>query len=223
MTVTWLGQAGLLFESGKTTILIDPYFSDSAASLSGHRRLPVDNRVWEIKPDIILLTHDHIDHYDPETLPAFVNKNTAVTVLSPHSVWEKIRPIGGKNNFVRVIPGVVWTQGDLEITTVSAVHSDPFAVGFLIAHSSKSYYVTGDTLFCPPVLDKLPKKTVDAVFLPINGVGNNLNSADAEKFAEYVNASVAVPIHYGMLDDLTHDIFRYKNKFPLEPYKKTEI
>lgn len=29
MKITWLGQAGLLFETGETTILVDPYLSNS--------------------------------------------------------------------------------------------------------------------------------------------------------------------------------------------------
>ena len=29
MKITWLGQAGLLFDNGKAKIMIDPYLSDS--------------------------------------------------------------------------------------------------------------------------------------------------------------------------------------------------
>ena len=74
MKVTWLGQAGLLFQTKSTTILVDPYFSDSAASVACHRKMPVAPSVWEIKPDLCLFTHDHIDHFDPETAGHFVKK-----------------------------------------------------------------------------------------------------------------------------------------------------
>ena len=90
MKVTWLGQAGLLFQTESTTILVDPYFSDSAASVACHRKMQVDPALWEIKPDLCLFTHDHIDHFDPETAGHFVNKNTAVTVLSPASLKEQV-------------------------------------------------------------------------------------------------------------------------------------
>ena len=36
MKITWLGQAGLLFETNGKTILIDPYLSDSVAQIEPH-------------------------------------------------------------------------------------------------------------------------------------------------------------------------------------------
>lgn len=219
MKVTWLGQAGLLFQTESTTILVDPYFSDSAASVACHRKMPVDPLVWEIKPDLCLFTHDHIDHFDPETAGHFVNKNTAVTVLSPASVWEKIRTYGGENNYVRVAPGVIWSHGDVEIRFVPAVHSDPLAVGFVIQHQGKLYYITGDTLYSIDVACEIPYP-VDVVFLPINGKGNNMNAVDAAKFASEIGAKLAVPVHFGMLDDIDPCCFTYeKVKIP-ELYKE---
>lgn len=222
MTVTWLGQAGLLFQSEKTTILVDPYFSDSAASVAMHRRMHVDPSVWEIKPDLLLCTHDHIDHYDPETIPHFVNADTTVTVLSPFSVWDKLRYARGRNNFVQVIPGVVWTHRDVIITTVGAVHSDPYAVGYLLECEGKTYYITGDTLYCPSMLDELPNG-IDVVFLPINGKGNNMNAADAVKFADYIGATISIPIHFGMLDDMDPSVFQRKNTILPEIYKEMTL
>ena len=34
MNITWLGQAGLLFDNGKTKIMIDPYLSDSVEKIT---------------------------------------------------------------------------------------------------------------------------------------------------------------------------------------------
>lgn len=222
MKVTWLGQAGLLFQTESTTILVDPYFSDSAASVACHRKMPVDPSVWEIKPDICLFTHVHIDHYDPETAGHFVNENTEVTVLSPASVWEKIRLQGGKNNFVRVSPGVMWSQGDVEITVVPAVHSDDHAVGFVIEYQGKRYYVTGDTLYSHEVTWSVPE-SVDVVFLPINGKGNNMNAVDAAKFASEIGAKLAVPVHFGMLDDIDPACFVYENTKIPKIYKEMTL
>ncbi len=222
MKITWLGQAGLLFVSEQTTILIDPYFSDSAASVAVHRNMPVSPAVWEIKPDLLLCTHDHMDHFDPETIPHFVNADSDITVLSPYSVWERIRKAGGMNNFVQVSPGVVWTHGDVTVTTVEAVHSDPYAVGFVIECEGKTYYVTGDTLFCPSALDKLPKQ-IDVVFLPINGKGNNMNAADASKFCDHIDAKLAIPIHFGMLDQIDPHDFAWKNVIIPTIYKEMSL
>ena len=83
MKITWLGQAGLLFETDGKVILLDPYLSDSVERIEPHnrRRVPVDPRFLSLKPDLILLTHNHLDHTDPETLCHYLGEDSAVTVL----------------------------------------------------------------------------------------------------------------------------------------------
>lgn len=221
MKVVRLGQAGLLFDDGTAKILIDPWFTDSAFEASGvHRKKEAPAWVWDIKPDIILITHCHIDHYDPETFEHYVNQNTAVTVLSPRSVWEKARLTGGGNNFVLVSPGVVWTQKGVTVVTEYAKHSDDYAVGYTVTMDGKRLYVTGDTLYDLRLSATGP---VDYVFLPVNGRGNNMNAADAAKLAKDVGAKHAVPVHYGMLDDVSPDIFEYDGKTVFEDFKEYDI
>ena len=217
MKLTLLGQAGLLFRTSRATVLTDPYLSDSAFTISGvHRKKPVPPGAWDIRPDLLLLTHDHIDHYDPETVSAFVNENTRGTVLSPDSVWRRVRKTGGENNYVRMEPGVTWTEKGVEVTALTARHSDPYAIGFALKADGLRILMTGDTL-----LDlnwKLPDgfEAPDFLFLPINGRGNNMNADDAAKLARALKAKHAVPLHYGMLDDCTPDAFVYEGKAVLE-------
>ena len=70
MKVTLITQGGLLFENDRIKILVDPYLSDSVGSLDErkHRRIPVDESLFDVQPDVILITHNHLDHLDPETL-----------------------------------------------------------------------------------------------------------------------------------------------------------
>ena len=222
MKVTRLGQAGLRIDTPDAKILVDPYFTDSAFEISGvHRKKEAPDWVWDIKPDILLVTHDHIDHYDPETAKRFVNENTAVTVLSPRSVWEKIKLCGGNNNFVLVSPGVRWSCGGTAVTALSAVHSDPFAVGFAISAEGKTVCITGDTLFSEAI--GYPFESADYMFLPINGRGNNMNALDAAALAEKYKVKRAVPVHYGMLDSVAPDIFEYAGKYVMEDFREYEI
>ena len=74
MKVTWLGQAGLLFDTGKTKVMIDPYFSDSVEKVNpkSYRRTPVKEELFALEPDVLLFTHDHLDHYDPESAEIFL-------------------------------------------------------------------------------------------------------------------------------------------------------
>ena len=74
MKITWLGQAGLLFETNGKTIIVDPYLSDSVEKIEprNKRRVPVDERFFDISPDVIVLTHSHLDHTDPDTLKHYI-------------------------------------------------------------------------------------------------------------------------------------------------------
>ena len=65
MKITWLGQAGLLFENDNFKIMIDPYLSDSVKKINpaNYRRKPVNEELFTIKPDVMIFTHNHLDHY----------------------------------------------------------------------------------------------------------------------------------------------------------------
>lgn len=91
--IIWLGQAGLLFEFTECTVMIDPYLSDSVGKLNPKctRRVPVKEDLFEIKPNVMVFTHNHIDHYDPETAHRFITSETIVTAPSPTEV--RIAPL----------------------------------------------------------------------------------------------------------------------------------
>lgn len=227
MKVTWIGQAGLLFDDGKSKILIDPYLSDSVERVNpqSYRRVPVREELFEIMPDIMIFTHDHLDHYDPETAKVFLGDDRrTMTVLSPLSVWQKARQNGKQHNYVLFDRGNEWTEKGFRFCAVGAAHSDPFAIGVIIEALSenKVYYVAGDTLYNRRLLTELPRK-IDVVFLPVNGVGNNMNPSDAERFFYECGAEKAIPYHIGMFDEITPEIFNVPNKLTLNVFEEQEI
>ena len=213
MKITWLGQAGLLFEKDGFTVMIDPYLSDSVKAINpkNYRRVPVKESLFEVKPDLMIFTHNHLDHYDPETVARFLTAHTCVTVLAPTSVWNEVRKIGGDNNYVEFNRHTSWTEGGIRFTAVKATHSDPYAIGVLLAVGDETYYVTGDTLYNEEIFADIPEG-IDMLFLPVNGVGNNMNMTDACRFAERVAPRVAVPLHVGLFDSLDAHSFPYPNK-----------
>ena len=91
MKITWLGQAGFLLEKGDIEILIDPYLSDACAKANpnSYRRTPLDESYLKRKPQVIVLTHEHVDHYDPETLAHYLTADSGVTVLAAKNAWNK--------------------------------------------------------------------------------------------------------------------------------------
>lgn len=224
MRITWLGQAGLLFNKNGFQIMIDPYLSDSIGSLNPnkHRSFPVDENIFQVQPDVMIFTHNHLDHFDPESAAKFIHENTSVTVLSPQTVWDKVRHFPGKHNCVLLSPGTTWTEGGIQFTAVKAEHSDPKAIGIILNDGEKKYYITGDTLYQEEIFTQLPND-IYAVFLPVNGQGNNMNMIDAANFASRIGAKFTVPLHYGLFDNIQIDEFHVQNKFILKLFEEMEI
>lgn len=224
MKITYLGQAGLLFETESATIMIDPYLSDSVAKVQpqNYRRVAVDERFFGIKPDVLILTHNHLDHTDPETLERIFGEHSGICVLASKNAWSTARQYGGNNNYVMFNRGTVWTEKGIRFEAVHAEHSDDNAIGVIISYGGKNFYITGDTLYNKKVFGDV-KVAVDTVFLPINGAGNNMNAFDAARFAEKIGAKTAVPIHFGMFDNLNPEEFVYKNRVIPEIYKEIKL
>ena len=224
MKITYLGQAGLLFEKDNFKIMIDPYLSDSVEKIEPKffRRVKVNEDFLKIKPDVLIFTHNHLDHYDPDTVKHFITKDSKILVLSPQSVYPEARKLGGNNNYVQFNTHTTWTENGIKFTAVKAEHSDPSAIGVIIDDGDKKYYVTGDTLYNEDIFADIPND-IYAMFLPVNGIGNNMNMTDAASFAKKVNPQKTVPFHIGMFDELTADAFDADNKVIPEIYKEIKL
>jgi len=220
MKITWLGQAGFLFEVDEMKILVDPYLSESCIKLNenNYRIMPIDESFLKIKPDMIILTHNHMDHTDPETLKHYLENDGEVLVLAPEAAWTGVRKFGGKHNYVKFNRHTEWTENGVKFTAVKAEHSDVHPIGVIIDDSKHKYYITGDTLYNTEIFNDLPDK-IDVVFLPVNGVGNNMNIKDALRFVKKCGAKQSVPIHFGMFDEIMPQGFGVIPKI----YKEIEL
>ena len=229
MKVTWLTQAGLLFENGNITVMVDPYFSDSVGEKNPekHRRIPADKSFLDKAPDLVLITHDHLDHLDPETIGEIIARaEKPITFLAPENAYRKLLSFGGDHNYVMLNPHSVWSEKGVTFYAVHAEHSDRTAVGFILDDGEKTYYVSGDTLYNYDVIDEvleLVEDGVDYAFLPINGKGNNMNAKDAADFAYEIEAKQAIPLHYGLFDSIDPSAFDFDDVIVLDPFKATEL
>lgn len=224
MKITFLGQAGLLFDLDGVKVMIDPYLSNSVEKVEpkNYRRQPIDESCFDVKPNILILTHNHLDHTDPETLEKLFSKHNGICVLASGNAWQTVRKFGGDNNYVMFNRGTVWTEKSIKFEAIHAEHSDDRAIGVIISYGGSNYYITGDTLYNKKVINDI-NLPIDAVFLPINGAGNNMNMTDAARFAEIIKAKVAVPVHFGMFDNLNPEDFNFKNKVIPQIYKEIKL
>ena len=225
MKVTWLTQAGLLFENERITVLVDPFLSNGEEGTE--RKIPVDKSFFDVEPDVILITHSHPYHLDKSTLDKFFSrKDKEITVLAGGAAYKKLRSFNTSHNIVLLTPHTVWSEGGVTFYSVKAEHSERDAVGFILDDGEKTYYVSGDTLYNFDVIDDcldLVEDGVDYAFLPINGRGNNMNAKDAADFAYEIGAKAAIPIHYGLFDDVDPEDFDFDDKIIIEPYETVEL
>lgn len=110
----WLGHSSILINYEGTIILVDPVFSGTAAPvsfLSKRFQAPVLQLKDLPKVDIILISHDHYDHLDMETIQFFREQD--VKFITPLGVgshlegwgiqkekiverdWHESHPVGG--------------------------------------------------------------------------------------------------------------------------------
>ena len=120
--ITWIGHATFLIKLGDTTIITDPYFSENAGPLIFGPKRYVEpaielNNIPET--NLVLLTHNHYDHLDYETIKNFPFKNSKV--LTP----LKLSKYFIKNGFSSV-KEMDWYEeikvNDLLITFLPAIH-----------------------------------------------------------------------------------------------------
>ena len=223
MKITFLGQNGLLIESKNSKIIVDPYLSDSVAKTEpqNKRRQPVAEEFFNVKPTTVVITHAHADHYDEETLDKLLSGADGCVFFAPPSVFERAKRRYKNVNCVFFRSGTSFTAGGSVFRAVRAEHSDTEAVGVIISCEGKDLYITGDTLYSESVFESLPENlNCYAVFLPINGRGNNMNADDAARFLKRVKHDFAVPMHFGLFDDLSGRELVCENAVIPEIYKE---
>lgn len=205
MKITFLGQNGFLIESKNSTFVIDPYLSDSVEKTEpqNKRRQKIDESFLGVKPDCVVITHSHADHYDEATLDKLIGNRAGATLFVPPSVFARAKKRYPQCNCIYFRSGTEYSVKDAVFTAVTAEHSDPDAIGAIVFCEGKTLYFTGDTLYSERVFESLPGVAFDATFLPVNGRGNNMTAADAARFIKRVNTRFVVPTHFGMFDDMT--------------------
>ena len=224
MNVTWLGQAGLLIKKNEFKIMVDPYLSNSCYEINPNhnRRVEVKEELFSEMPDMIIITHNHLDHMDPETLKKLLNTKKSITVLAPYEAWNEVRKFGGTHNYVMFNRGTQWSQNGFLLKAVKAEHSDLSAIGVIINDGILKFYITGDTLYNDQIFDDI-KEEIDVLFLPINGVGNNMNAEDAARFARRIGAKKTVPLHWGLFDNINPAVFDCPNVVIPDFYKEINV
>lgn len=200
MKIRFLGQSGYLLKSGKYSIMIDPYLSDSVNRVAGRPRLlPVPISPEDISCDAVICTHDHLDHLDTDTVSRMSEEQFFITTNGGKEKLEKL----GRNNALALNEGESVTVGDFKITAVFADHTVE-AIGVIVEADGKKLYFSGDTLYNEKLFG-IAKYSPDVSFICINGRLGNMNVTEALAVAKAIGAKINIPTHYDMFASNSED------------------
>ncbi len=219
----WLGQSGFLMQWHGRHLLLDPYLSDSltlkyAATDKPHVRMT--ERVIEPERldfiDVVACTHNHTDHFDPDTLRSLLAANPKLAIIVP----EANRRISAER--LDVAPerllGINEEQpvdvASFQLMAIAAAHETverdeqgrPRCVCYIVKCGQRTIYHAGDTVVYDGLAQRLAGKRIDVALLPINGrdpargVPGNMNAREAATVARQILARVAIPCHYEMFE-----------------------
>lgn len=200
MKITFLGQSGYVLKSENSTLIIDPYLSDSVNRVANRpRTLPIPIRPQDIRCDAVVCTHNHLDHLDPDTVKAIDDAQFFITTNEGRAMLEE----WNKTNVAALNTGESITVGDFDITAVFAQHTVE-AFGLIVKAESKTFYFSGDTLYSEKLFS-IAKYEPDYTFICINGKLGNMNVNEALIVAKKIGGKVNVPNHYDMFASNSED------------------
>ena len=137
--------------------------------------------------DVVLATHGHTDHLDPETLP-----HVGGTLVAPAGIAdlarERSRPRAGDAERGRVGRGRRLLDRGRARRDIPGAH----CVGYVI---DGRIYHAGDTEAIDP-----PAHDVELALVPINGKVDNMDGVEAARLAHAMRAGLAVPMHVEMFE-----------------------
>lgn len=201
--ITFLGHASTIIEIDGLRIVTDPVLRRLVGPL--YRRVPQPLTEPLVDPDVLLISHLHLDHYDPRSLRLF-RRDTPV--LAPVGAGLSLR-WRGFTDIHELQPGECVRVGSVDIVGTAARHRGtrhPLAartpsLGYVVS-GSRTLYFAGDTGFFDGMAE-IWQERLDVALLPIAGIGplmpefKHMSPRHAVKAMQLLRPRLVVPIHWG--------------------------
>jgi L-ascorbate metabolism protein UlaG (beta-lactamase superfamily) len=187
LEITFIGHGSLMFTYKNIVIQVDPF-----SRLADYAGLP--------KANLILITHEHRDHLDPDALKNVRTDRTFVILTETCAA--------------KISGGIVMKNGDVETVgglTIEAIpaynlvhmrsegvpfHPKGIGNGYVVTFGDTRVYVAGDTENIPEMKNL---KKIDYAFLPMN-LPYTMTPEMVADAAKAFKPKVLYPYHFGNTD-----------------------
>ncbi|HUK50960.1 MAG TPA: MBL fold metallo-hydrolase [Terriglobales bacterium] len=202
--ITWLGHDGFRIQNGQV-VYIDPFQIESGRP----------------KADLLLISHEHFDHCNPDDLKKVVTPNTVVVAHAQSK--DELSKVKVKE--VKIIkPGDKIKIGDVNVEAVPAYNVNKFRepgkafhpkedgkLGFVVTVKGVRIYHTGDSDHIPEMRGLRP----DIALVPVSGT-YVMTSQEAVEAVASIDPKVAIPMHYGAIVGDQRDADAFKKQLKCE-------
>ncbi len=172
LEISWLGHASVMIRAEETVLYIDPWKIGASSP----------------QADIILLTHDHYDHYSEDDIAVLATDTTRIVAPMTTEVVTDTINAGDRLGIEDVL---------IEALPAYNIDKDfhPRAkgwVGYVVQIFGRRIYHAGDTDHIP----EMKGLKVDVALMPVGGT-YTMTADDAADALGDMQADHVIPIHYG--------------------------
>lgn len=209
MKITYLGHSCFLIDTGKASILFDPF-------IRGNEKTKGKVDIDSLKVDFILVSHGHDDHTGDLV---YLAKKTKATVIGSAELCSWMERQGHASNHAMNFGG----SRDFSFGRVKffqAAHTSSFADGtyagaaggFIVTTPEHCFYYAGDTgLFQDMKLIPLFHQ-LDFAFLPI-GDNFTMDAEQAVIAADFIQCEEIIAMHFDTFGYIEVDKEKVKKTF----------
>jgi L-ascorbate metabolism protein UlaG (beta-lactamase superfamily) len=208
-----IGHATTLITVGNKIILTDPWFSEKKGYYHGEPLAFPQDKLPKLS--MVIVSHNHYDHFDIETFKTYPDKNVPFVV--PVGMGDEVKAAGFTN--VREIDP--WQEAmidGIKVTACPGKHKVKENT-FMIETGGRVIYFGGDSQLIPELTEiknRFPE--IDLAILSVNGLMIRpmfnkqvvMSATQAAELCSIINPKAAVPIHYNYTGGNFHDKFILK-------------
>ena len=217
-----IGQCGVFLKYAGKILLINPVLEPiyNAEGVCRTHFAPPFSADAEFPVDAVFCTHNHLDHFQPDTIRRLAASHPQVPFFVPAGILDEISDVIAP--FADRVTGL--RQGEsrdlfpeISVTAVAVPHDvyrtdaagNEKALGYAFHLGKITVFHCGDAVATERlVADVRALRPVHLAFLPINGrdwvreshnIIGNMTPQEAALFAQEIDCQTVIPTHYDMM------------------------